>query len=42
MGAFGRSFNFTLNNVIDSTDDDLDNFKLSINDGLQNYLTLPD
>lgn len=42
MGAFGRSFNFTLNNVIDSTDDDLDNFKLTVNDGLQDYLTLPD
>mgnify|MGYP001204070551 FL=1 len=35
-----RGYNFTLNNVVDSIDDDRDDYTLVINDGLNDYIYL--
>jgi len=37
-----RSYNFTLNNVVDNIDDDRDDYTLVINDGLKDYIALND
>lgn len=37
-----RGYNFTLNNVVDTVDDNRDDFSLVINDGLHDYIHLND
>lgn len=37
-----KGYNFTLNNVVDSVDDNRDDYSLVINDGLRDYIRLND
>ena len=37
-----RGYNFTLNNVVDSVDDNRDDYSLVISDGLRDYIHLND
>lgn len=37
-----RGYNFTLNNVVDVVDDDIDDYQLVVEDGLHEYIRLND
>lgn len=37
-----RGYNFTLNNVVDQVDDDIDDYQLIVDDGLHEYIKLND
>lgn len=37
-----RGYNFTLNNVVDVVDDDIDDYQLIVEDGMHEYIKLND